>query len=227
MIDKIIDNLDERSVMCLVNALLFDAKWQVPYNEHQIDEGMFVTEENISQPAEFLCSMENCYLEDEYATGFLKYYEGGDFAFVAMLPKEEVSVEEYLMSLNVEQLLKNKKECSVQTRLPKFESDFSVTLNDVLQKMGMEKAFDETEADFSGLGEIPDGNIYIGSVVHKTKITVAEQGTKAGAATAAIMYATGAPLEPKEVYLERPFVYMIMDMENNLPVFMGTLMSVE
>lgn len=230
MIENIIDNLDNRAVMCLVNALLFDAKWREPYSEHQVDEGFFVTEENMSQSAEFLCNMEGTYLEDENATGFLKYYEGFDYAFVAMLPNEGVSVEEYVMSLNgekIEQLLKNKEDCSVNTRLPKFESDFGASLNEILQNMGMEKAFDMKKADFSKLGTVSDGNIYIGEVMHKTKIAVTEQGTKAGAATAVIMYGAGAPQNPKEVYLDRPFVYMIMDMENNLPVFMGALMSVK
>lgn len=230
MLDSIIDTLGEQSVMCLVNALLFDAKWHEPYSEHQVDEGYFVTEEKVSQPAEFLFNMEGTYLEDEKATGFLKYYEGFDYAFVAMLPNEGISVEEYVMSLNgekIEQLLKNKENCSVSTRLPKFESDFSSSLNDVLINMGMEKAFDVEKADFSKLGEIPNGNIYIGNVAHKTKISVTEQGTKAGAATAVIMYGAGAPQDPKEVVLDRPFVYMIMDMEKDIPIFIGTLMSVE
>ena len=33
--------------------------------------------------------------------------------------------------------------------------------------------------------------------------------------------------EPKEVYLDRPFFYMIVDPRQGLPLFMGTLMSME
>ncbi len=225
MIEKIIDQLDERAVMCLVNSLLFDAKWNTPYSEYDVDQGYFVTEENVPLAVEFLSGMEGYYLEDEIATGFLKYYENCKYAFAAMLPNEGVSVEEYLMSLNAEKVLGNMQACSVSTRLPKFESEFDVSLENVLKNMGMEKAFDEEKADFSKLGTVKNGNIYIGDAVHKTKISVTEQGTKAGAATAVTLFGAGAPQEVKEVYLDRPFVYMIVDMENNIPVFMGTLMN--
>lgn len=230
LIPQIINTLDERAVTCLVNALLFDAKWSEPYTEHQIDEGVFVTEEKVSQPAEFLFNMEGVYLEYENATGFLKYYEELDYAFAALLPNEGVSVDEYVSSLDgktIKALLDNSVNCSVETKLPKFETEFSISLNDALKAMGMEKAFDESAADFSKLGSVADGNVYIGSVAHSAKISVTESGTKAGAATAVTLYGAGAPQNPKEVALDRPFVYMIVDMESKIPVFMGALMSVE
>ncbi|NLD16357.1 MAG: hypothetical protein GX666_02095 [Tissierellia bacterium] len=61
------------------------------------------------------------------------------------------------------------------------------------------------------------------SIIHKTYISVHELGTEAGAVTAVIMEATSMPIEePKEVFLNRPFVYMIIDTENNVPLFLGT-----
>lgn len=232
MIDKIVDNLDKRSVMCLVNALLFDAKWEEEYKEHQVNDGVFTTEKGEINPVKYLDGPENLYIKDENAKGFVKYYDGRDYAFVALLPDADVSVQDYVKTLNgkkFDELLKNVEETKVITRIPKFEYETKLNLNSVLKDMGMEKAFDKEKADFSRLGQILGGNIWVGDVMHSTKITVAEQGTKAGAATAVIKYGAGAsPVqeEPKEVYLERPFVYMIIDMENNLPVFMGTVMSV-
>ena len=71
------------------------------------------------------------------------------------------------------------------------------------------------------------GNIYISRVLHKAFIAVDEQGTKAGAATAVMLEAGGAIMDLKEVYLDRPFVYMIVDCETGVPVFMGVLAGVE
>ncbi|MBQ7810000.1 MAG: serpin family protein [Clostridia bacterium] len=232
MIDKIVDNLDERSVMCLINALLFDAKWEEEYKEHQVNDGVFTTEKGEINPVKYLDGSENIYIKDENAKGFVKYYDGRDYAFVALLPDAGVSVKDYIKTLDgkkIDELLKNAEETKVITRLPKFEYETNLSLNSVLKDMGMKEAFDEKKADFSKIGQIQGGNIWIGDVLHSTKITVAEQGTKAGAATAVIKYGAGASPaqeEPKEVYLERPFVYMIIDMENNLPVFIGTVMSV-
>ncbi len=54
-----------------------------------------------------------------------------------------------------------------------------------------------------------------------------KKGTKAGAATAVEMSATGALVEePKTVYLDRPFVYMLIDCETNLPLFIGAVTDI-
>lgn len=229
MVEKIVDKLDDRAVMCLVNALLFDAKWEELYNKHQVQEGEFVTENGTAQKAEFLHSTEQSYLEDEKATGFVKYYEGRDYAFVALLPKEGVSMAEYVKSLSgekIDALLENAEDAVVYAKMPKFEHETDLSLKPALENMGMVKAFDMDKADFSKLGKIQNGNIWIGDVLHSTKISVTENGTKAGAATAEVLHGTGAILEYKEVNLDRPFVYMIVDMESNVPVFMGTMMEV-
>lgn len=229
MIPEIIKTLDKDTVMVLVNALLFDADWSEPYSENQVSEGEFITEDKKTEKAQFLSNMEGCYLEDENSKGFLKYYEGFEFAFAALLPDEGLSMEEYVRSLGgekIKNILENKVDCTVNTKLPKFEADFTASLNDALKAMGIEKAFDIEKADFSKLGEITDGNIYVSEVAHSTKISVTETGTKAGAATAVTMKGYGATMNPKEVNLDRPFVYMIIDTDNNTPIFMGTLMSV-
>ena len=71
-------------------------------------------------------------------------------------------------------------------------------------------------------------SIMISKVLHKTYISVAEKGTRAGAVTAEILNgATAIPEKPHEVYLDRPFMYMIIDCENKVPFFIGTVTEVE
>jgi serine protease inhibitor len=56
---------------------------------------------------------------------------------------------------------------------------------------------------------------------------VDEKGTRAGAATAVEMFTGSAPVEePKTVYLDRPFVYMLIDCETNLPLFIGAVTDI-
>ena len=80
----------------------------------------------------------------------------------------------------------------------------------------------------TGLGKSADENIFISRVIHKTKIDVDEKGTKAGAVTAVEMDCGSVPMieEPKKVFLDRPFFYMLVDTDQNLPLFMGILISV-
>ena len=111
--------------------------------------------------------------------------------------------------------------------IPKFETEYDILLNDVLAQMGMPDAFSASGADFSNMAESAVGNIYINRVLHKTFISVDEYGTKAGAVTAVEMNAESALMEMYQVYLNRPFVYMLIDCETNQPFFIGTMMEVE
>lgn len=69
--------------------------------------------------------------------------------------------------------------------------------------------------------------LYIGSIIHKTYIEVNQKGTKAAAVTAVIVECTSAAIEQKyyEVYLDRPFLYAIIDDATGIPVFMGAVMG--
>ena len=232
MIPEIVDEIPTDAVMYLVNALAFEAQWRKVYEKDQVRDGEFTKEDGTKQTAEFMYGMEGTYLEDEKASGFVKYYKGGKYAFVAMLPDEGVSVSEYVASLDGEKLramLSDPGYTTVSTALPKFETEYSVEMNDVLKSMGMSTAFSSDEADFTALGTSTRGNIYINRVLHRTYISVGEKGTKAGAATAVEMAdeAGMETLEPKEIYLDRPFVYMLIDTENNIPFFIGTMTDIE
>ena len=90
----------------------------------------------------------------------------------------------------------------------------------------MTDAFDQEKADFVKLGRSKNGNIYVHDVIHKTFISVDEKGTKAGAVTKVEMRDECAMVDRKVVTLDRPFVYMIIDNETNLPIFMGTVTEI-
>ena len=230
MIPEILDEINSEAVMYLVNALAFDAEWAKIYRESSVKYGKFTKEDGSEQNVELMYNTENVYLEDDNASGFMKYYKDGKYAFVAILPNEGVSVSEYISSLDgksLSEMLVNAQIATVRTCIPKFETEYDVNMAEILAKMGMPDAFDSDKADFTGLGTSSVGNIYISRVIHKTFISVDEKGTKAGATTAVEMMPESAPpTDIKKVYLDRPFVYMLVDCENNIPFFIGTMMDV-
>ncbi len=231
MIPEILDTIPEEAVMYLINALAFDAKWAVQYEEDQLREGSFTKEDGTDQTVEFMYSQESRYLEDETSVGFLKYYEGSRYAFAALLPREGMSLSEYVSKLTTRQLadlLENPQAVPVRAAIPKFEAEYSCKLKEVLQQLGMELPFSPQLADFRNLGTYDDSNICISQVLHKTFISVNDQGTRAAAATVVEMVrytSVQEPEQPKQVYLDRPFVYMILDTQTNLPVFLGVVME--
>lgn len=233
MIPEILDRIPEEADMYLVNALAFEAEWDEPYDEFSVQEGKFTLSDGTEKDVNFLWSSESAFLPDGNARGFIKYYKGGRYAFTALLPDEGVSLEDYVASLTGErlyQLLSRPESISVIAAVPKFEAEYATELAVALQTLGMKDAFDRDLADFSALGHSENGNLYIGRVLHKTFISVGEKGTRAGAATVVEMpEATSAepePVpEPERVILDRPFVYMLVDLETGAPFFIGTMLD--
>ena len=231
MIKNVIDNIPEKSaIMYLINALAFDAEWEDPYTEHQVRTEKFTCADGSEKDADFMYCELNDYLETSMCSGFLKYYKDRNYAFAALLPNEGVSVEELLESLTGDRLctlLSAPQYATVLTSLPKFTADYDTEMSELLSELGMPDAFDEKDADLSGLGTSTNGNIYISKVIHKTHIEVDEKGTKAGAVTVIETADSAAPPNDlKYVYLDRPFIYMLIDCGSNLPFFIGTMEDV-
>ncbi len=225
MIDKVLDTIDPETMMFLINTVLFDAEWKEIYNKDSIYDGIFTALDGTRQTVSMMHSTEGLYLDDGKATGFIKEYASG-YSFAALLPKEDVTLAEYVSSLTGEGLLstlEQAKRTHVVAAMPKFNYQYEIRMNDALKSLGMTLPFDGEAADFTAMGHADYGNLFIGSVIHKTNITVDARGTKAGAVTAISMKTEMAEPETVSVTLNRPFVYVILDNATNLPIFIGTV----
>ena len=230
MIDQIIDSIDPDTVMLLINALVFDALWSKPYENFQCQKGTFNAYDKSKNDATFMRSEETL-IRTKNAVGFRKYYKNG-YEFVAMLPDGDVF--DYVNSLSGKELGKilsgkqNDYGYRAKAYLPKFEYDYDVSLYKALESMGLKKAFSSSEADLSGIGSSPWGNLYIGDVLHKTHIEMTQAGTRAAAVTAVDILAesVAGPKKLVDVKLDRPFVYYIVDCNTSLPIFMGVVTEI-
>lgn len=235
MIPKMLmpDDITPNTVSVLLNAIAFDGKWAKAYDpETDVREGEFENYDGTASKAQYMYSCEGSYFKTKGAEGFTKQYEpdknGSVCCFAAFLPNEGVSVDEFVSELTPETIGEciNNAGGEVLTYTPKFSFDESYSLPKELTDMGINDAFDPNSADFTRLAVSQSGNcVFIGNIIHKTHIEVDEKGTKAAAATAIIMQdnAVAVEEEPKIVELNRPFVFAIYDMTNDLPVFIGTV----
>lgn len=229
-IDKILENIPQSTVMYLLNALSFDSEWEEKYKKEQIHDGTFTAYDGSIQTVKMMYSQENRYIEDENTTGFTKDYKGGNYRFVALLPDENTDIIDYVKALTGEKLtnLLNTQSCTVDVGIPQFESNYDAEMKDILTEMGLGSFFDPATADFSKLGSA-QYNLYVSSVIHKTTLTLDDNGTKAAAITL-VSQDEGAAVLPedlKTVILDRPFVYMIVESQTDIPVFIGTVMTIE
>jgi serpin B len=227
MIPTLLDDISESARLYAINALAFEATWKNQYDADLVLDGIFTKEDGTELAAKLMYSTEGKFLQSENATGFLKYYSGEKYAFVALLPEEGTSVADMLSSLDGDALqafLASAEDRPVEAAIPKFESEYETDLAAVLAKLGITAAFDPA-ADLTG---IADGSLYISRSLHKTVIKVGERGT--GAAAAGYFQMECIPTEEPEaktVILDRPFAYLLIDCENNIPFFLGTVMTVE
>ena len=228
MIPSVIDKIEPDDVMYLVNCVAFDAQWQKQYKDSQVKKNQkFTNAKGDEVKCTMLTGTEKCYLSNERAIGFTKDYAGGRYEFMAVLPNEDISVSDFVSTMTADEFSKLYKSRSydyeVTTKLPQFTFDHELRLKDALQSMGMTEAFSRQNADFTKMFE--DTPAYIAQVFHKTHIELDAKGTKAAAATAVEAGAKADHSEPehKEVILDRPFVFAIMDSYSGLPVFIGTV----
>ena len=233
-IPEIIDSFNEDDILYLINALLFDAKWDKRYDEDDIIDHEFKNSLGDTVKAKFMAGNEEIFLRDTNAKGFIKGYQGGRYEFIALLPNEGVKLSEYVSALTGERLLSildDYEKHPVDTLMPKFEAEYKADFNPVLKEMGIKEAFNKYTADFKGIGTPtePEHNICIGDVKQISKIKVDENGTKAVAVTSISTncMVSCLPPRPYKVYLDRPFLYIIFDTATRMPVFLGMLQKLE
>ncbi len=224
MIPKVIERLSPQDMMVLVNAVCFDAKWQNKYEKDDIKTRDFLNADGTTTEVEMMYSDEQAYLSLDGAEGFLRDYDG-PYAFAGILPPEDMSPDEYLASLDgksLYKLLTDVQGNEVRAGIPPFAFDTDTELQGILKEMGMPAAFSDS-ADFSGISE--DVPLRIDTVIHKTHVEVDAEGTKAAAVTAVTLRTNGELVteETKYVILDRPFIFMIVDTNTHLPVFLGVV----
>ncbi len=221
-IPRALDQMHPNAMMYLINALSFDAVWETVYNPENIGVQPFFSPSG-TQSVEMMSSKENLYLSCGRATGFMKDYEGGRYSFLALLPNDGVSLEDYLASLTPVDLLyavENAEACPVMATMPKLSLDTSVEMKSILQAMGMVDAFG-MEADFSGMEA--GKNLFISRILHKTHLQIDETGTEAGAVTVEEIVYKGFDPNQKFVFLNRPYLMGIYDKVNGCFLFLGTV----
>ena len=228
MIDSILeDPIPAEAVMYVVNALVFDAKWEEEYEKKDILTETFTSLGGTESSVTMLRSEESRYLTVEGGFGVAKPYKGTGYCFVGLLPEEGVDIYDFAASVTGEAwvaMWEEQTRTTVYTRIPEFTYASDMNLTDSLKEMGMTHLFSSDTADLSGLGTSAMGNLYCDGVFQKTFIQVDRNGTKAAAVTWAVNKAeSAAPMEPKYVYLDRPFVYAIVDTKTGLPLFVGVV----
>jgi serpin B len=216
--------ISEMTRLVLTNAIYFNAAWQYPFEENATSLGVFHLVDSSEITVPMMQQQESfAYAKGDNYKAVELPYDGRELSMVILLPNSG-QFEAFEESINYQQvkgILEDLERREVRLKMPKFEFDSSFGLKKTLAEMGMPVAF-SADADFSGMTGNRD--LFISDVIHKAFVSVDEAGTEAAAATVVIMELSAMPEESIEVTLDRPFIFLIRDIETNTILFVGRVM---
>jgi serpin B len=217
--------IDTFTRLVLTNAIYFNAAWQHPFNEEATGDNPFYLLDGSEISIPMMTQSESFgYTEGDNYQVIELPYDGGELSMVILLPRsgQFKGFEKTLTADNVKAIVKTLDRKQVNLAMPKYEFESAFQLKEALAVMGMPIAFSEA-ADFSGMTSNRD--LHISDVVHKAFVSVDEAGTEAAAATAVVVGLTSVPTDPIEVTINRPFIFLIRDIETNNILFLGRVIN--
>ncbi|XP_078063883.1 plasminogen activator inhibitor 1-like [Mustelus asterias] len=216
--------------MVLLNAVYFKGLWKIPFPAEGTHQREFYKADGtkILVPMMSLSAKLNA---SEFVTADgLDYdvielpYHGETLSMYIMAPYEKkvpLSALTDIITISLVSEWKNSLE-TVKRHLvlPRFSLDSETDLRKPLTNMGITDMFNVGKADFTKISKTEP--LFVSKALQKVKIEVNESGTKASAATAAILYERMAPLE---VVIDRPFLFLVRHNPTGTILFAGQVME--
>eukprot|EP00095_Tigriopus_kingsejongensis_P010982 maker-scaffold281_size224178-snap-gene-0.12 protein:Tk10982 transcript:maker-scaffold281_size224178-snap-gene-0.12-mRNA-1 annotation:"serine protease inhibitor serpin-like protein" len=253
-ISQLFDSLANDVQAVLTNAIYFKDAWTIPFEalEEEIpfklaeggqlgrDQGLKMMTRTTYEfgHAKFSVAGANSDLEFEAVTIPYKSQHGGRFEMVIALPTgsaRDILKLDDLIAMKLEQekndiFLKPLTEAldqpgvfsdEITLVMPEFKVASKFQVGDALRQLNVNGIF--TDGDFDGISSQP---LKVGQVVHKAIIEVDKEGTVGSAATGIeLVPLSGAFLEPTQVVVDKPFLFLIRDTQRNVILFFGKVMN--
>jgi serine protease inhibitor len=223
-IEEIIDGISPLDILFLINAVYFKGDWTTQFKKGDTHQAPFHLEDGstVSLPMMSGDIMDAGFgwLEGGRVVAELPY-GGQAFGMVVVLPGPEETVGDLLTALDdgawttwMDALHLGE----VMVQMPKFELEWDGLLKDPLRAMGMERAFQADQADFSRMTPAPDA--HISAVRQKTYMRVDEEGTEAAAVTSVTVGVTSAG---PGITIDRPYLLAIRERLSGTILFLGAI----
>ncbi|PZO38469.1 MAG: proteinase inhibitor I4 serpin [Pseudanabaena frigida] len=230
-IDKILDRIDRDHLFFIINTLYFKGTWVNPFLKSGTEMKPFTLGDGtknqypaMSQWGEYLYYDAPTFQAISLPYGSRSRTSSRRFSMEIFLPRRESNLADFQKQLTA----KNWQDWSSKfalkggfIQIPRFEIQYEINLNSVLQKLGMKIAFSPA-AEFRNLFS---EKAFINEVKHKTFINVNEEGTEAAAVTLVGATRGGGVSAEFKMIVDRPFFFAISDRETGTILFMGAIQN--
>jgi len=229
-IPKILEEFEEVPIMVLLNAVYFNGVWKSKFDSKQTHNLWFNLSNDSWKETPMMTQTTSLeYASNDQFSAINLPYGKGNFQMTVILPNLNRTTKDVIAQLTNENWISWQKTFAPKNQLivtmPRFKFSWDMTLNEVLQHMGIKKAF-SASADFSGISK--DMSLYISEVIQKTYIDVNENGTEAAAVTAIIMTTGESGPDPRPYFtVNRPFLFAITEKTTGAILFIGEITNPE
>ena len=218
--------LDTETRLVLTNAIYFNAPWLHPFDPKQTRTEAFTRLDGEAIDVDMMHETETIpYAVWDDGVAFELPYNGNELSMIVFVP-DDGAFADFDTSLSSERfnaIIGSFQPKRISLGFPRFEFEYTVSLVPALQRLGITDAFDADRADFSGITGARD--LMISDVLHKAFVSVDEAGTEAAAATAVAFRTTAMPVEPLELTVDRPFVFVLRDRPTGSILFVGRVLE--
>ncbi|XP_060623866.1 glia-derived nexin [Anolis sagrei] len=229
MIDSVLspDDIDSALTrLILVNAIYFKGLWKSRFQPENTKKRTFNAADGKSYQVPMLAQLSVFRCGTTSTPNDLWYniielpYHGETISMLIALPTESTtplsSIIPHISTKTIQSWMTTMVQKRVQVILPKFTVEAETDLKEPLQELGIRDMFEQSKANFLKITRT--ASIHVSRILQKAKIEVSEDGTKASAATTAILIARSSP--PWFV-VDRPFVFFIRHNPTGAVLFMG------
>lgn len=218
--------LDAMTRLVLVNAIYLKAPWAMPFMEGATTDAPFHTDAGGSLRVPMMRGEDRSlpYQEGDGWVAVDLPYLGGKLAMAVVVPDQGTSgaLAASVDGAWLRRVLGGFTSTRIRLSMPRWKFRTSAELTPALRGLGMPTAFTDA-ADFGGMTS--EAELSIAAAVHEAFIAVDEEGTEAAAATALVMGVTSVQQPGRAVTVDRPFLFVIHDVQTSTPLFVGRVVD--
>ncbi|KAF7050740.1 hypothetical protein CFC21_059060 [Triticum aestivum] len=239
------DALSSLTVLVLANAIYFKGMWEKPFDKELTKDDKFHCLDGIAVDAPFVRGLGWHYIacHDGFKVLQLRYVQGHSsqgqpqpppiYSMCVFLPDTRDGLWELTdkIASNPDFVRKHLPCGDVMVsdfRLPKFKVNFGMTMEGILQDMGLNEAFEPGKADLSDMAEDGTGKLALEKIIHRAIIEVNEEGTEAVAATVATVILCSSKTSDAphvDFVADHPFGFFVIEEVSGATLFAGHVLD--